>query len=460
MRRGNTGGGSGRPSEVDRAMIDRAWRRLAIQTAAAVTSAVLLVGGAAWMLVGHEQRRDVDRRTAAALDHADDVIDPPDDIYLFLQPPNGALTGTPDSPPGLPDRPELAATGATGQTRLTTIELGGRDFQIRTERRANGLWQAAYDLTGQQRERHRLLTALGIAEALGVAAAALVGAVLGRRAVAPLGEALTRQRQFVAEAAHELRTPLTLLHTRVQLLERTVRRRGEDALAVEAREIVDDSRRLGEVIEDLLLAADLARNPEQHTVVDLGRLARAVVAAAAAQAEQQGVRLTIRHDATPPDGTVQNGPHSAGPVPATVLGIESALRRAVAALVDNALGHTPSGGTVAVTVSHRTDCGTTMVAIQVSDTGLGLDPTHAERLFERFARGETSGDRRRFGLGLALVHETIVNHHGRIEVDGAPGRGASFTVVLPANPTPDHGPPEPVPMEPADTRPRTEADRR
>ena len=85
MRPGGPGGGLDRPSIVDRAMTTRARRRLAVQTAAAVTSAVLLVGGAAWLLVGHEQRRDVDRQTAAAVDRADDVIDPPDDIYLFLQ---------------------------------------------------------------------------------------------------------------------------------------------------------------------------------------------------------------------------------------------------------------------------------------------------------------------------------------------------------------------------------------
>jgi signal transduction histidine kinase len=253
--------------------------------------------------------------------------------------------------------------------------------------------------------------------------------------------ALTRQRRFVAEAAHELRTPLTLLHTRVQLFERAARRRGDDALAVEARAILDDSRRLGEVIEDLLLAADLARNADRRTVVDLSRLTRDVVAAAAAQAEQQAVRLTFRDDPTPVrDASVQNGSPGIAPSSATVLGIESALRRAVTALIDNALGHTPSGGTVTVTVSHRTDRGTKMLTVRVSDTGIGLDPTHARRLFERFARGETTGDRRRFGLGLALVHETIANHQGRIEVDGALGRGASFTILLPANPAPETRP--------------------
>jgi two-component system, OmpR family, sensor kinase len=100
--------------------------------------------------------------------------------------------------------------------------------------------------------------------------------------------------------------------------------------------------------------------------------------------------------------------------------------------VDNALGHTPVGGHVVVDVSPR---GADWVVVSVADDGSGLDPAHAERLFARFARGttdtSTDGSRRRFGLGLALVREVVEAHKGRVEVDGAPGHGATFRVLLP-----------------------------
>lgn len=409
---------------TDRALTARAARRLTAQIAAAVTCAVLLVGGAAWLLVRDSQRRAVDREITVALSRADDVTDPPDHIYLFRQDSSGAVEATAGGPAGLPDRAELAATATTGRARTIHADRSGRDFRIRTERRGDAVLQAAYDLTDQKQEQGRLLVALGIAEAIGVAVAWLVGAVLAHRAVTPLGDALARQRRFVADAAHELRTPLTLLHTRVQLLERAARRSGRDTLAAEAQAVLADSRGLSEVIDDLLLAADLSGNPDRRTDVDLGRLAADVVAAATAHAGQQGVRLTLAGAAGAGDG--------AGAGDAVVVGVESALRRAIAALVDNALGHTDAGGAVTVTVGRRVDRGTPMVTVQVADTGVGLDPAEASRLFERFARGQEVGDRRRFGLGLALVHETIVNHHGRIEVAGQIGAGASFTVLLPA----------------------------
>jgi two-component system, OmpR family, sensor kinase len=419
---------SGHPvPDSDRTLTARAARRLTVRIAAAVTCAVLLVGGAAWLLVRDGQRRAVDREIAVALGRADDVTDPPDHVYLFLAAAGDGVRATPDGPAGLPDRAELAAVAATGQARTTHLDLAGREFQVQTQRHGGDVLQAAYDLTDQEQERSRLLAALSIAEGTGVGAAWLVGAVLARRAVAPLGDALARQRRFVADAAHELRTPLTLLHTRVQLLERAARQRGGDPLAAEAQAVLADSRRLREVIDDLLQAADRNRTPDRRTAVDLGRLAEDVVAAATAHAEQQGVRLALGGTPAALDRT---GP---GHDPAaTVVGVESALRRAIAALVDNALGHTDAGGSVTVTVGRRVDRGRPMVTVQVADTGVGLDPDGASALFERFARGQETGDRRRFGLGLALVQDTIVNHHGRVEVAGQPGVGASFTLLLPA----------------------------
>ncbi|MGC4815822.1 ATP-binding protein, partial [Micromonospora sp. DT228] len=67
----------------------------------------------------------------------------------------------------------------------------------------------------------------------------------------------------------------------------------------------------------------------------------------------------------------------------------------------------------------------------VADTGDGFDQADAQRLFDRFHRGTNAGERR-FGLGLALLREVVTSHHGTIEAQGHPGRGATFTVRLPS----------------------------
>ena len=111
-----------------------------------------------------------------------------------------------------------------------------------------------------------------------------------------------------------------------------------------------------------------------------------------------------------------------------VLGAPTALRRALSALVDNAVAHSPDGDTVLVTVSRTGD----EVVITVLDHGDGLDARDADRLTRRFARGSEAGAGRRFGLGLALVDEVVRAHAGRLEIAGAIGEGSQFTLVLPA----------------------------
>jgi signal transduction histidine kinase len=113
---------------------------------------------------------------------------------------------------------------------------------------------------------------------------------------------------------------------------------------------------------------------------------------------------------------------------ATVRGTQASLRRAILALTDNALHH--ARHTVSVTVSVRRK----VVVVEVADDGPGIDPAIAARLFERFAStGHSEQDGTpRYGLGLALVNEIASRHDGQVEVDGRPGRGATFRLILPA----------------------------
>jgi two-component system OmpR family sensor kinase len=177
---------------------------------------------------------------------------------------------------------------------------------------------------------------------------------------------------------------------------------------------------MGEVVDDLLLAAELEHRPQRAGKVDLWSVASEVVKSLQPLAEERSVALAAARI---------GDPSSAGR-PDAVSGSAAALRRAVMSLVDNALAHTPRGGQIDIEVGNWPD----QVTVCVRDNGEGLDPDQSDRLVERFARGTTSGQGRRFGLGLALVEEVARAHGGRLDVDGEPGHGAAFTLVLPASP--------------------------
>ena len=423
------------PLDPDGALLARARRTVAARTALAVAAALLAVGALALWSVVRAQSAAANAALRESVVDDDDVRDPPPGIWVFIRGGPHGSSSTPGAPAGLPDQAALAAAATGAPVTVNHYRAGRRHFLVRTIRRDGAVVQAALDLADGAAERNRLLAGLAVAELTGLAAAALVGGLLAGRAIAPLGEALALQRRFVADASHELRSPLTLLHTRAQLLDRELRAGAPaEQTRTEAAALVADSRRLADVVDDLLLAAERGQRPDRHYPVRLDAVATDVVNAAAALAAQRGVDLRLLITAGPVAATAPV-PAVLAPVPA-VLGAEPALRRVLASLVDNALGHTVSGGHVLVTVrtiaspkGNRT-AKADRVEVAVNDDGVGLDPATAHRLFDRFARG-TDGDGRRFGLGLSLVREVVTAHGGTVAVSGAPGHGATFTVTLP-----------------------------
>ena len=261
--------------------------------------------------------------------------------------------------------------------------------------------------------------------AAGLVLAAGVGTWLGRRALRPLAAALALQRRFVADAGHELRTPVTLLHTRAQLARRRLRAAAPDGgggeLAADLDGVVVDAARLGAILEDLLLAADPTGDRVREDV-DLVAVAADVVAAGVATAVARGVHLS--------------GP--AGAAPVVVAGSPVALRRAVTALVDNAVRHAAS----AVTVSARRRGA--HADLEVIDDGPGVAADAAPHMFERFARGRTEPETgpRRYGIGLALVNEIATAHGGTVVLLPDRATGAALRMRLPAR---DAAPQDPRP---------------
>ncbi len=413
---------------AERAPIDRAWRRITVQTAALFAAALLLLDGLAGLVILYNGHADARRQVAQAAADADALTSPPHGIWIFEQV-AGRLRTSPGAPATPTDPGALTTVAAHGGTRDTVVHRDGREYQVRTARNGATTVQAVLDISDAERERHRLYWGLAAAGVLGLGGSVLVGALIARRAIVPLGQAIARQQRFIADASHELRTPLAQLHLRAQLLDRELRGGHDpDRLAADAEQLVRGTRLLGEVVEDLLLAAQLRAVPHDFGPVDLAGLAADAVAADQPRAAAQGVELTVRAD----DGRY------------VVRGAATALRRVLASLLDNALAHTPAGGHVDVVLGAGPRPGE--VTCTVRDDGAGFDPADGQRIFERFARGG-HGDRRRFGLGLALVRETVEAHGGRVSATGRPGAGASFTVELP---TWEEPAPAPLPARTAD----------
>ncbi|MET9019540.1 HAMP domain-containing sensor histidine kinase [Actinopolymorpha sp. NPDC004070] len=401
-----------RLTSAESAMLRRTAVRLGIQAGLIVAAIVAVLVGVTLAVVLHAEAAGTRSMLAAAVGRADeDVADAPANIWLVMHGPDGQRS-TEGLPAGAADPQALARTARTGVAETHEREVGGAEYQIFTMRRGDTTVQGVLDLGPVHTDRRHLLFSLLLVGGLGLVLAAGAGAMLGVRAVQPLASALSLQRRFVADASHELRTPLTLLTTRAQLLRRHLQR-GHDhqAALADAESLVRDSDNLAAVLEDLLIAAD--PHVEGATEeIDLRVLAGGVAAASAAEAGARGV--TVRAEG--------------GDDPVVVRGAPVALRRALTAVLDNAVRHAEQ--TVTVTV-HATD---RQAVVEVADDGPGLDPGLAPRMFDRFSSAGGSspdGRQRRFGIGLALVGEIVARHHGEVEALAAPGGGAAFRLTFP-----------------------------
>lgn len=224
-----------------------------------------------------------------------------------------------------------------------------------------------------------------------------------------LAAADERRRAFLADVSHELRTPLTIIRGEAQVALRTLERKGTDQQEAFER-ILQQTHDLGRMVDDLLVIAlaEAGRLPLDRDVLDLRELG----------ARLAGDFETLVHEM---GGTIH---WVAGPAVFAAVDRDR-LRRALAALIENALRHCPPG--VAITIESAIDGGCASIA--VSDNGPGLDFAQAERLFERFHRGEARGEGS--GLGLSLVHALVQAHGGRTRLSPRPGGGTVATLEFP-----------------------------
>jgi len=223
-----------------------------------------------------------------------------------------------------------------------------------------------------------------------------------------LETASAQQRRFVSDASHELRSPIATLRAGLEVARS---KPGPPGWAARVDSLLAEESCLELLVDDLLLLAAYDENgplAAPATPVDLTALAT-----------EEGQR--------PRRVPVQVVPPSAGGDAVVVGGVRHQLARALSNLVDNAARHAATA--VRISVSHHRGTATFVV----DDDGPGIPPDDRERVFERFTR--LDGGRARHdggsGLGLAVVHSILTNHHGSIRVDDSPLGGARFVAELP-----------------------------
>ena len=229
-----------------------------------------------------------------------------------------------------------------------------------------------------------------------------------------------RMRRFAADASHELRTPLVTIRGFSELYRHGALATDADVATAMGR-IESEAKRMGSMVEDLLLLARLdEQRPLQQKPVDLQLLAHDAVVDTQASDRTRHISLTGLGD----------GPAA----PAPVLGDEAKLRQVVGNLVGNALRYTPEGSPIELAVGVRTsDGGQPLAVIEVRDHGPGISEEDASKVFERFYRADTSRTRETggSGLGLAIVAAIVGSHGGSVRVEETDGGGATLVVSLP-----------------------------
>ncbi|MFD6859185.1 sensor histidine kinase [Rhodococcus sp. NPDC060090] len=220
------------------------------------------------------------------------------------------------------------------------------------------------------------------------------------------------RRRMLADLGHEMRTPIATLDSYLEALDDGVRTLDDDTRQV----LRGATHRLGRLAQDITAVS----RAEEHLTrirpvpTTTGTLVTTAVDAVRERYESKGVELHSRLD----DSVV-------------VIVDPDRLGQVLGNLLDNALRHTPAGGTVTVT-SRRAN--NDRVEITVADTGEGIAADHLDHVFDRFYRADTARDRRHggSGIGLTITRALVEAHHGRIRADSdGPGHGARFTLDLP-----------------------------
>jgi two-component system OmpR family sensor kinase len=364
----------------------------------------------------------------------------------------------------LPLSPNALKNASRGLSTFETVESDG-SYPVRIltmpvidAGRVTNLVQVAVSLENMHQTRRRFLLIMAAVVPLGLLLAGGGGCLLARRALKPvarmaqaaerisgehlserlqetgsgdeldrlartlnamlgrLDDSFNQMRQFSADASHELQTPLTILKGEVEVALRSQRSPEEYQRILESG--LDEINRINRLVEGLLLLAraDSGMLRMDRRPVNLKELSLEVCDQMKVMADERSICL--RTDSL--DSV-------------TLLGDREHLRRLLLNLVDNAIKYTSQNGSVILSLQADEE----WACLKISDTGIGLSKEEQAQIFSRFHRAAEARarDEKGVGLGLNIACSIAKAHGGTIEVESTPGRGSTFAVLLPTNPT-------------------------
>ncbi len=458
-------------------------RRIALIAAAAVAIAVALASALMYLLVAHQLRGQVDAQLrgrahglpfiASEVTHGSEGLplfpgEIPRNLFLGISPRPNQVRGyqqlinskgkilrrSGSAQVTLPvSGATLALAAKHGRAVFSDARVDGIHLRILAESVRRGLAvQFAQPLTEADHLLSRLRLILALIALGGIALAALLGGLVARAVVAPVGrltraaehvartqdlsgrieadggadeigrlavsfnamlDALDRsmsaldasvhaQRQLVADASHELRTPVTSLRTNIEILQAAHDMHPAEREQMFA-EVVEQIEELTLLVNDLI---DLARGEEPPADTEDVRLDQIV---------RESVERAHRHAPETPFDTEL--------APTLLPGVPARLGRAVNNLIDNALKYSPPGRPVEIRLAGQ--------ELSVRDHGPGIADADLPHIFDRFYRGAEARGRPGSGLGLAIVRQVVEQHGGTVSASAAAGGGTVMRVHLP-----------------------------
>lgn len=222
------------------------------------------------------------------------------------------------------------------------------------------------------------------------------------------------RRELLSHITHDLKTPLAALQGYLETwLLQFSQREGHEYIAVALR----NAEQLNTLVDQLVELARLEGGVETLRLepIAIAELAQDVLSKFALRAEKLGITLQV----TPRDTSLM--------IQADI----GKLERVLSNLIDNALRHTPTGGTISIELSRSPNCASLLITVR--DSGLGIPADDLERIFEPNFRGNYgfADNAVHLGLGLAIVRRLLELHETRIRVMSEPGNGTAFNFGLP-----------------------------